>query len=334
MVSLFLFNKISMISTKNLFDISEIPIEWIFEHYLNLSEKLDGQDIKIRSVFKLEKTPSMCVYYDVNCFEYRFKDFSSGYQGNGINLVKYLFNIEYHEGIVKIENDYSEFIKYNIIHVPTEIKAYDRFKVTDFQIRHWNNLDEYFWRGYKINSNLLAYYNVSPLEYFTMSKEETDGTPTIITTSRNYLYGYFRDDGTLYKIYLPRTPDKKFVKVENYIQGVDQLVGKDYLIITSSLKDLMAFTRLGIQNAESIAPDSENSMIAESVIIKLKAKYKKVIVLFDNDEAGKASMLKYKERYNLDFINLGYEKDLSDTVKAHGVDFTRDVLLKLIKKVI
>jgi hypothetical protein len=45
-------------------------------------------------------------------------------------------------------------------------------------------------------------------------------------------------------------------------------------------------------------------------------------------------MLKYKERYDLNFINLGYEKDLSDTVKAHGVDFTRDVLLKLIKKLI
>jgi DNA primase len=96
----------------------------------------------------------------------------------------------------------------------------------------------------------------------------------------------------------------------------------------------MAFTRLSIQNAESIAPDSENSMIAESVIIKLKTKYKKVIVLFDNDEAGIKSMLKYKERYDLDYITLDFEKDLSDTVKKYGVDFTRDVLLKLIKKLI
>lgn len=323
-----------MINTKNLHEINDIPIEWIFEYYLNLNEKLDGQDIKITSVFKLEKTPSMCIYYDVNHFEYRFKDFSSGYQGNSINLVKYLFNLEYHESIVKIENDYAEFIKYNTSHTATEIKAYDRFKVTDFQIRHWNNLDESFWKGFKINSNLLVYYNVSPLEYFTMTKEEPDGTENVITTKRNYLYGYFRNDGSLYKIYLPKTPDKKFVKVENYIQGVDQLVGKDYLVITSSLKDLMCFTRLSIKNAESIAPDSENSMIAESIIIKLKAKYKKVIVLFDNDEAGIKSMLKYKERYDLDYITLDFEKDLSDTVKKYGVDFTRDVLLKLIKKVI
>ena len=46
--------------------------------------------------------------------------------------------------------------------------------------------------GFKINSNLLAYYNVSPLAYFTMTKEETDGTESVITTSRNYLYGYFK----------------------------------------------------------------------------------------------------------------------------------------------
>jgi len=323
-----------MISTKDIYGIKDIPIEWIFEYYLNLSEKLDGQDIKISSVFKSEKTPSMCVYYDVHNSEYRFKDFSSGYQGNSINLVMHLFNIEYRDCVLKIENDYADFIKYNVSHTATEIKAYDRFKVTDFQIRHWNNLDESFWKGFKINSNLLTYYNVSPLEYFTMTKEEPDGTESVITTKRNYLYGYFRNDGSLYKIYLPKTPDKKFVKVENYIQGIDQLVGKDYLIITSSLKDLMCFTRLSIKNTESIAPDSENSMIAESVIIKLKTKYKKVIVLFDNDEAGIKAMLRYKERYDLDFINLGFEKDLSDTVKAYGVDFTRDVLLKLIKKVL
>ena len=334
MVSLFLFNKISMISTKNIFDINDVPIEWIFEYYLNLTEKLDGQDVKIRSAFKIEKTPSMCIYYDVNYSEYRFKDFSSGYQGNSINLVKYLFNCNYHESILKIEYDYAEYTKYNTSHIPAEIKVHDKFKVTDFQIRHWNNLDESFWKGFKINSNLLSYYNVSPLEYFTMTKEEQDGSEAKLITKRNYLYGYFRNDGSLYKIYLPKTPDKKFVKVENYIQGVDQLAGKDYLIITSSLKDLMAFTRLSIQNAESIAPDSENSMIAESVIIKLKTKYKKVIVLFDNDEAGIKSMLKYKERYDLDYITLDFEKDLSDTVKKYGVDFTRDVLLKLIKKLI
>ena len=43
-------------------------------------------------------------------------------------------------------------------------------------------------------------------------------------------------------------------------------------------------------NIEVIAPDSENSLIKPHVIENLKVKYKKVITLFDNDEAGKKAI--------------------------------------------
>jgi hypothetical protein len=325
-----------MLSTINLIDINEIPIEWIFEYYLNLKEKLDGQDVKLFSVFKSEKTPSMFIYLDLESFEYKFKDFSSGYQGDSIVLVKYLFNIEYHESIYKIQNDYEEFIKYNTSYVAPKLQIHDRFKVTDFQIRHWNNLDQAFWTKFQIGSKVLNTYNVAPLEYFVMTKMEQDGTETKIVTKRNYLYGYFRNDGSLYKIYLPHTPDKKFVKVDNYIQGTEQLIGKDYLIIVSSLKDLMAFSKLNLPNIEAIAPDSENVMIPENALQKLidTHKYKKLIVLFDNDDSGIKAMQRYKSRYDLDYINLPLEKDLSDSVKEYGIETVRKILLQLIKQII
>lgn len=57
-----------MISTKkNAISIGNVPVTWIFEHYLNLTEKLDGQQIKVKSAFKTEKTPSMYVYVDAPC---------------------------------------------------------------------------------------------------------------------------------------------------------------------------------------------------------------------------------------------------------------------------
>ena len=41
-----------MISTTTIIiDLNQIPREWIFEFYLNLTEKLTGHDVKIRSVF-------------------------------------------------------------------------------------------------------------------------------------------------------------------------------------------------------------------------------------------------------------------------------------------
>ena len=45
-----------MINTTSLIsDLTQIPKEWAFEFYLNLNEKLTGQDIKIKSIFKLTK---------------------------------------------------------------------------------------------------------------------------------------------------------------------------------------------------------------------------------------------------------------------------------------
>ncbi len=205
--------------------------------------------------------------------------------------------------------------------------------VVDFEIRHWNNLDQSYWLGFKIGSRMLNRYNVSPLKFFTMEKIEDDGHSRSFLFDNNFTYGYFKDDGTLYKIYCPKNTDKKFIKVNNYIQGLDQLKSDcEYLIITSSLKDLMCFHTLGIGNIEVIAPDSENSMIKESDIEMLKSCYKKIITLFDNDEAGIASMKKYKKIYNLDYVILDMEKDLSDSVKVHGIDAVRDVLFPLLRQ--
>ena len=107
-----------------------------------------------------------------------------------------------------------------------------------------------------------------------------------------------------------------------------------YLLITSSLKDLMTFDKLSIGNIESIAPDSENTMISETVIKELKSKYFKIIILFDNDEPGIKAAQKYKEKYGLDYVILPLEKDLSDSVKLHGIDKVKEVLFPLLKQVL
>ena len=132
-----------------------------------------------------------------------------------------------------------------------------------------------------------------------------------------------------------KNSDKKFIKVQNYVQGLDQIsYKKDYLIITSSLKDLMVFQKLKIVNAECIAPDSENTMISETTINKLSKNYKSIIVLFDNDEPGIKAAERYKHKYNFNYVILPMEKDLSDSVAKYGIDKVRDMLLPLLKQVI
>jgi hypothetical protein len=318
-----------MLSTTDLNFTHDLPDTWVFEHYTALPEMLIGQSVKIRSAFNAnDKVPSMIIYLDDRDLKYKFKDFSSGLFGDCINLVQYLYNLTYTEAIKKIQSDYAG--------VPDakkrQIVKHDRYKVTDYQIRLWNNEDVKYWSQYKLGSDILEKYEVYPLEYYVMTKKEIDGTLRSFRKTQQYTYGYFNSSGDLIKIYQPKLLEKKFIKVKHYLQGLDQLTySTKYLLITSSLKDLMCFMRLGIGNIESVAPDSENTIIEAKVMEEFLSKYTKVLVLFDNDEPGKKSAVKYKELYGVDSINLDLSKDLSDSVKDYSIKKVKEELYKLVK---
>jgi hypothetical protein len=326
-----------MLSTKTIVcGLDDIPWDWPFQHYLQLPEILNGQDIKIKSVFNpAERTPSFCVYFDRRVNRYKFKDFSTDKQGDAVTLVKEMFSLTTRgEAAFKIIEDYNQYLINNPDgHVPKEFKEHQKFKVTNFAVRSWTTDDERYWTKYSIGSKLLEKYCVRPLENYVMSKEE-DGERKELTIQGPRIYGYFRKDGLLYKVYQPMTRDCKFINVVDYIQGTDQLtMNVPYLIITSSLKDLMAFAKLGYKNAESVAPNSENTLIQEHVIISYRLKYKKIITLFDNDEAGIRSMEKYKAKYDIPYVLLKLEKDLSDSIEKWGIEKTREVLTPIIKTI-
>ena len=209
------------------------------------------------------------------------------------------------------------------------LEEVSRYRVTGNKIRPWNSLDAKYWMQYGIDSVTLNNFNVYPLEYYTMTKE---GEDRIIKIDYQYLYGYFRSDGQLYKVYQPKSKDHKFIKVSNYIQGSDQLKFEaPNLVICSSLKDMMCLLKFGY-NLEVVAPDSENSVISSAAITVYKSKYKAVCSLFDYDAAGIAAMDKYKEIYNIPAVVLPLEKDLSDSVKEYGLVQTRNVLHPLLKE--
>ena len=279
-----------MFNTKNLVhDIKDVPSAWIFEHFGDVKEKLTGQDVKIKSIFNsTERTPSMCIYFDGKV--YKFKDFSTGKGGDAIHFVKEVLSLTFHQACVIIVEKYNDYILHNNGGYDMQaFKQHSKYKVTDSTVREWTTQDQYFWTQFNIGSKLLEAHHVKPLSQYCMSK---DGLDLCITGL--YLYGYFKEDGTLYKIYQPKTLDKKFIKVANYIQGQEQLKPCDYLIITSSLKDVMSLKSLKL-NIDVIAPDSENSMIKKEVMESFIKSYKKVVLLFDNDDPGIEAMKKYKE---------------------------------------
>ena len=313
-----------MFKTKNLVhDVKNIATQWIFQHFCSIKEKLTGQDVKIKSLFNPnERTPSMCIYTDKSN-TYRYKDFSTGKGGSAIDLVKDLNNLPFHKACQLIVENYNDFVLHNNGGYDLEeFQKAAKYKVTSHKFRSWSTQDQYFWTQFNIGSKLLEAHNIKPLESYCMTKDNKN-----LCIKGLYLYGYFKEDGTLYKIYQPKTLDKKFIKVSNYIQGYEQLHNHTHLVITSSLKDVMSIKSLKLK-IDVIAPDSENTMLKQDIMEELQSRYTKIVVLFDYDDAGIKAMQTYKEKYPfIETTVLPMSKDVSDSIKDFGA---KEVLIRLV----
>lgn len=323
-----------MISTKNVIaEINQVPSYWVFKYYLNLSENLTGQDIKIKSVWNMaEKTPSMCIYVNLQKNEYVFKDFSTGKYGDKITLVMELFNLNYAFACNKLISDYNVYVKQKGKEV-LSLNPQAKWELDYIHLRKWNTLDAEYWLSFRIGKSMLEKYNVKPVEYYNMVKDE-DETIKTLKIQGDYIYAYCDNQGDPYKLYQPFKTKHKFHKLKSHIQGLDQLTYTEpYLVICSSLKDAMCLKGFGY-NIEVIAPDSENTIIKPYLIENLKKKYKKIVTFFDNDEAGKKAIDLYASQYNINGTALTISKDISDAVKEHGFDTTHKHLKPLLKEVL
>jgi hypothetical protein len=314
-----------MIRTKKAISKDDIPSSWIFEHYLMLDEKLHGQHLKIKSVFnKTEKTPSMFIF---PCADqvYRFKDFSSGHSGDAYELVSRIYGIRYGEAIEKVLKDFNDSGR-PLPELELKLEISSAYQLIDYEARNWNTIDAKYWTQYGIGSKTLSKYNVMPLKSYKLQKEND-----VINLERAYMYGYFKGDGLMYKVYQPKNKQRKFLKVRNYIQGYDQLTfEKPNLVIHSSLKDIMAFEELKFKTIDCIAPDSENSRIPNKLMWELIEKYDTVTTIFDNDDAGRKAVERYKSEYGINGFVLDMEKDVSDSIARYGKDHVKDNLIPLL----
>lgn len=316
-------------TTRILEGLDDVPPEWVFEYYLGLEDKLVGQNVKINSIFNPgDITPSMCIYYNKDLGIYKFKDFSTGIGGNYWDLVKYLF-----------PKDNNSELKHRLCKdfktgkFKTSVKISTSFRVKEFTLRKWTEQDAKFWLKFGISSSTLDHFLVRPLK--EVITEFTVGDNIKLSyLSGNYTYGYFTPGGDLYKIYRPFSIPKFITLNGQYLQGSGQIIGKKYLIILSSLKDMMSFYGFNINQTDIISPNSENSFIDINLINLWKVQYKKIITLFDNDQPGINAMERYKSLYGFPYAHLQLSKDLADSVKDFGVDKTRKELGNILKQII
>jgi hypothetical protein len=321
--------------------LDKIPSEWIYDYYLNIKENYNGRTIKIKSPFTDEITPSFCIYKRNN--EFLFNDFSYGFGGDGVKLVQKLLEkklnryVSLTETETTIVKDYNKYIKDN----GEYIRQYENLNlnlyhwVCDYNLRPFNQRDyEYWYKNYNINNDILNKYNVKAVSNFKLYKKYNNNyIKSLPNVSGDFIYIYLTKDNIIHTIYQPFSSLYKFIKLFTVIYGEEQLKSNaDYLIIGSSLKDIMAMDSMSLPNLDFISGVNENVLLKKEKIVYYKKKYKHIFTLLDNDATGIKSMQKYKNIYNIPFLYLPFEKDFTDSVKVHGIQTIKNYFITTINK--
>lgn len=313
--------------------LKHVTQEEIYSFYL-------GEDVSKLGVFhsplREDNIPSFALYFHkVNRNILMFKDFATGDCGDFVILVLKMFNLSYSEALKKVAFD-MKLAQFNI-NVSQSPVQYTKIVQRDsvelgIKIRPWQVRDKIYWSSFGIRKKTLEKFNVYPIDYVFYN------TTAVKTSDYAYAYVEIKDGKVSYKIYQPlETKIKKWINNANYTvhQGYTQLpsVG-DLLIITKSLKDVMSLH--DCMGVSAIGLQSESVMMKESVMDEYKSRFKKVICLFDNDDAGKKLSESFTAKYNVPHFfvpELPKVTDFSDLVKAVGVEEAVKIINAKIKDI-
>lgn len=341
MATLIFFMAKFKISKNHEFDGLRITKDWI-ESRLNqetlmqfyLGVPLDFDNL-ICSPIRDDPNPT-CSLYKKSGNVY-MKDFSGHFHGDVYNLVCFQNHLDYGDlmGAMKIiVSDFpdtfgisgaeKEFVHNLVVQQEAEEK---KQKLFQYAAQKWQPTDKTYWKSYHLTSLILAEFGVHSASHIWV-----DGKLRGSYFHKDPIYAYDYGRGRI-KFYFPlRKGKSRFMCNTDAIQGWNQLPEKGHLvIITKSLKDVMVLKTLGYS---AIAPQSEHHSIPPRLIEVLKTRFKNILIMYDNDNAGRRGAEKACDTFPiLSYIEIPeiYEgcKDISDVVQTYGVDVAKDVMEEL-----
>jgi len=313
-------------------DILKYTTEYdIYSYYIGSQFKI-GRVMK--SPLREDIHPSFGIFKSNISGDLLWKDQGTGKTGNIISFVAELFSITNDNALHKIFQD--------VIHkdlIPRTLKGekikeyYKNIKtIISIQRKNFTEVDDEYWGQYFITRDILKYFNICPIYTFWVN----DTISKIFYSKINPLYAYKVFDK--YQIYNPYGAKKN--KFRNNctvydLYGLEQLPNYgNLLIITKSMKDVMVLHRLGYT---AIAPTGETTPIPKEIITSLKNKFNRIVVLYDNDEAGIKGAKKLCKDNELEYVIIPKEyytkfniKDISDYIKTYKITKTRQLLKDLL----
>ena len=313
------------------FILSKVNQESIMQHYTGndvTSKKL------VTSCLRSDNHVTVGYYKSKSGILY-MHDFATNEHLDCWNVVMRLYNCSFYKALNIIANDFG-LSDTNV--VPTKINIIPEIKETEssiiqVQIKDFTDRELEWWKSFGISKKTLKKYHIFSVQHVFLN-----GELKFTSSEQCPIYGYYfgkdKNKKELWKIYFPLSKkDNKQIRFLNNLpakklQGYKQLKDSgDILVITKSQKDCMCFYEFGIN---AVAPSSESTFCSKEQINEFKKRFTHIIVMYDQDKAGKHNMHKIRLKYpELDyFVIPSYlkAKDFSDLRKMYGEEKTKELL--------
>lgn len=302
-------NLLDHIETEQLIK-SRVPNQEIWYFLLGYYPK---HNQRVSNPLRVDKQPSAVFLYYPTLDELILHDYSMGKSWTSISAVMQAYNVKKPEALSIIQKGVTREINLMnheyVVHVP------QRSWIFSINKGYWTKDRIQYWQQYGVEKEIMKEMHIHyATSVWGRHKDQCD---TRLLTGNCFAYRF----DTRYKIYNP-FGDPKWLSNTNAsdIFGLDSVKDHQRLIITSSGKDTATLRSIAFRhqyNYDVIAPQSEGQLIPQ--INDLKNKYEKIILWYDNDDAGQSFSLKHATEYDCEFvIQPSIYKDPSDWYLAEG----------------
>lgn len=315
------------------FILSKINQETIMQYYTGLD--VNSKKLTLSPLRNDNKVT--CGFYKSKSGILYLHDFATNEHINCFTLVSRLYNCNYYEALKIIAQDFGLIKggrpKISNIKIISDIKETETSRI-QVQIKDYTEEELNWWLSFGITKKLLKKYHVYSLQNVFLN-----GNLAASSTSKMPIYGYYfgKDKNGLekWKIYFPLRTNYRFMNnlSKKVLQGYHQLPKEgDLLVITKSMKDVISLYGFGIS---AVSPNSETLFIDDKKLEEFKKRFKHILVIYDNDRAGKYNMSKIRKLYpelNYFILPNTLAKDFTDSIKLVGVNKMKELIKEFLTK--
>ena len=267
----------------------------------------------------------------------RWVDYATNEYGGLFDLLEKYWGLNYQDTINRIYTELPQIKgsdSHNMLVYKSSVRTLDEYRSNvdmKCKTREWQAHDLAYWSSYGISLDWLKFADIYPVEYKIIIKNGVQMNFPVEKYA--YVYVEFKEGKTTLKLYQPFS--KQFKWSNKHDRSVISLWTKvpefgEKICICSSTKDaLCLWANTGIP---SIAVQGEGYGISESAQNELKRRYKKIYILFDNDETGlKDGVMLSNDTGFTNLVLPQFEggKDISDLMKAQGAKKFNEIILPL-----